>query len=175
MARWTAPLVPDRVALVTGGAGAIGSASCEALADHGADVVVADIDADRTAATVQAVEARGRRALGVVTDLTADGAVVDLVRRAEDEFGRIDILVNALGEHLKLSAPFEESAEEGWDALYRINLLHTMAASHAVLPSMKERGWGRIVNFSSVEGIRAITLRRLPTTPMCIDWSSSGS
>jgi 2-hydroxycyclohexanecarboxyl-CoA dehydrogenase len=156
MPRWTAPLVPDRVALVTGGAGAIGAASCEALADHGADVVIADIDADRTADAVRAVEARGRRAIGIVRDLTADGAAADVVRRAEDELGRVDILVNALGEHLKLAGSFEESDEDGWDALYRINLLHTMQTTHAVLPGMKARGWGRIVNFSSVEGIRAM-------------------
>jgi 2-hydroxycyclohexanecarboxyl-CoA dehydrogenase len=156
MLRWTAPFVPDRVAVVTGGGGAIGAASCEALADHGADVVVVDIDADRTSAAVAAVESRGRRALGIIADLTADGAARDVVRHAADEFGRVDILVNALGEHLKLAAPFEESSEDGWDALYRVNLLHVMQASHAVLPGMKERGWGRIVNFSSVEGIRSM-------------------
>ena len=156
MARWTAPLVSDRVALITGGGGAIGASSAEALADHGADVVIVDIDEPRTAAAVAAVEARGRRALGVVADLTADGAARDAVRQAEAAFGRVDILVNALGEHLKLAAPFETSTEDGWDELYRVNLLHVMQASHAVLPGMKDRGWGRIVNFSSVEGIRAM-------------------
>jgi NAD(P)-dependent dehydrogenase (short-subunit alcohol dehydrogenase family) len=156
MAVWEGPLCGGRVALVTGGAGAIGAATCRALADHGADVVVVDVDAERTAAVVADVEARGRRALGIVADLTLDGTPEAAVRQAEEAFGRVDVLVNALGEHLKLTAPFEESTEEGWDALYRINLLHVLRASKAVLPGMKARGWGRIVNFSSVEGIRSM-------------------
>jgi 2-hydroxycyclohexanecarboxyl-CoA dehydrogenase len=153
---WNGPLVPDRVALVTGGAGAIGAATCRALADHGAEVVVVDIDEARVAATVADVEARGRSALGIVVDLTDDDAAGDAVRQATAAFGRVDILVNALGHHLSLAAPFEESDEAGWDALYRINLLHVFRTCHAVLPGMKARGWGRIVNFSSVEGIRAM-------------------
>lgn len=155
-ARWQGPLAADRVALVTGGAGAIGAQSCFALADHGADIVVVDIDADRTAATVAAVEARGRRALGVVRDLTVDGEARAAVADAIAAFGRVDILVNALGHHYGLAGPFEESTEDGWDRLYRVNLLSTMQTTHAVLPGMKERGWGRIVNFSSVEGIRSM-------------------
>jgi 2-hydroxycyclohexanecarboxyl-CoA dehydrogenase len=153
---WNGPLVPDRVALVTGGAGAIGAATCRALADHGAEVIVVDIDEARVTATVADVEARGRNALGIVVDLTDDGAAGEAVRRANAAFGRVDILVNALGHHLSLAAPFEESDEAGWDALYRINLLHVFRTCHAVLPGMKARGWGRIVNFSSVEGIRAM-------------------
>jgi NAD(P)-dependent dehydrogenase (short-subunit alcohol dehydrogenase family) len=156
MAVWEGPLCGGRVALVTGGAGAIGGATCRALADHGADVAVVDVDAERTAAVVADVEARGRRALGIVADLTLDGTPEAAVRQAEEAFGRVDVLVNALGEHLKLAAPFEESTEEGWDALYRVNLLHVLRASKAVLPGMKARGWGRIVNFSSVEGIRSM-------------------
>ena len=152
----TGPLAEGRIALVTGGGGAIGAASCRLLAEHGADVVVVDIDADRTAAAAAEVESQGRRALGIVADLTVDGAVDDAVRRALDAFDRVDILVNSLGEHLGLSAPFEESTEEGWDRLYRVNLLHVLQACRAVVPGMKERGWGRIVNFSSVEGIRAM-------------------
>ncbi|HEV8298492.1 MAG TPA: SDR family NAD(P)-dependent oxidoreductase [Acidimicrobiales bacterium] len=150
------PLVPGRVALITGGAGAIGAASAIALAAHGADVVVADIDAARVAATVEQVEGHGAGALGVVADLTEDGAVEDAVARANDRFGRVDILVNALGHHLGLAAPFETTDEAGWDALYRVNLLHVLRASHAVIPGMKARSWGRIVNFSSVEGIRSM-------------------
>lgn len=156
MSIWTGPLCRGRTALVTGGAGAIGAAACRALADHGADVVVVDIDGARTAATVAAVEATGRRALGVVRDLTREGEVRAAVAEAEDAFDGVDILVNALGEHLALAAPFEESTEDGWDRLYRVNLLHVMQASKAVLPGMKRRGWGRIVNFSSVEGIRSM-------------------
>jgi NAD(P)-dependent dehydrogenase (short-subunit alcohol dehydrogenase family) len=155
-APWNGPLCAGRVAVVTGGGGAIGEAVGRALADHGADVVVADRAADRVEAACAAIEARGRRALGVPGDLTEAGAVEALIARANAAFGRVDILVNALGEHLALSGPFEGSTEEGWERLYRVNLLQTMQACHAVLPGMRERRWGRIVNFSSVEGIRAM-------------------
>jgi NAD(P)-dependent dehydrogenase (short-subunit alcohol dehydrogenase family) len=151
-----APSVAGRVALVTGGAGTIGGASAVTLAAHGADVAVVDRAEDRVAEVVAAIEAQGRRALGIVADLTLDGTVEDAIARTEGELGGVDILVNALGEHLAQSGPFERSDPAGWDALYRVNLLATMRASHAVLPGMQRRGWGRIVNFSSVEGIRAM-------------------
>jgi NAD(P)-dependent dehydrogenase (short-subunit alcohol dehydrogenase family) len=95
-AQWNSPLASDRVALVTGGAGAIARSICIALAEHGADVVVADIDEERTAEVVAQVQQRGRRALGIVLDLTADGAMEEAVARSNEFFGRIDILVNAL-------------------------------------------------------------------------------
>jgi NAD(P)-dependent dehydrogenase (short-subunit alcohol dehydrogenase family) len=149
-------LVKGRTALITGGAGAIGAASAIRLASQGADVAVVDIDAARVTATVESIEALGQRAVGVVADLVADGEVKRAVADAVEQLGSIDILVNALGHHFSLAGPFERSDEAGWDALYRVNLLHVLQASHAVIPSMIKRGWGRIVNFSSVEGIRAM-------------------
>jgi NAD(P)-dependent dehydrogenase (short-subunit alcohol dehydrogenase family) len=152
------PRLDGRIALVTGGAGSIAGAICRRLADDGADVAVADIHADRTASVVADVERRGRRALAVVSDLTADGAAEQAVADTEAAFGRVDILVNALGEHLRLAKPFDESTDDDWDRLYRVNLLHVLRASRAAVPGMRARGWGRIVNFSSVEGIRAMPL-----------------
>lgn len=149
-------LLRDKVALITGGAGAIGAASALRLAAAGADVAVVDVDEARTAATVAEVEALGRQAVGVVADLTVDGETRRAVADAAAQLGPIDILVNALGHHYALAGPFEESTEEGWDRLYRVNLLNVMQASQAVIPGMKQRGWGRIVNFSSVEGIRSM-------------------
>ena len=89
-----------KTALITGGGGAIGAASAVRLAAEGADVVVADRAADRVETTVSAVEALGRRAVGVVADLTEAGAVEGAVATTIDELGSVDILVNALGEHL---------------------------------------------------------------------------
>jgi len=153
--RWSGPLLRDRIAVVTGGAGSIASATCSLFADQGADVVVVDIDAERTAAVVEDVQRRGRRALGVVCDLTADGSVEDMAARALATFGRVDVLVNALGTALVGASAFEQTSPELWDRLYRANLLHVFRACHAFVPGMRARGWGRIVNFSSVEGKRA--------------------
>ena len=149
-------LVAGRVAFVSGGAGTIGAMSSFRLADHGAAIVVADIHAERVAAVTADIERKGGRALGVVADLTLDGAIESALAAGVEAFGPIDILVNALGEHLALAGPFETSTEEGWDALYRVNFLHVMRACRFVIPQMREKGWGRIVNFSSVEGIRAM-------------------
>jgi NAD(P)-dependent dehydrogenase (short-subunit alcohol dehydrogenase family) len=149
-------LVAGRVAFVSGGAGAIGASSSVRLAGNGAAVVVADIDAGRVDAVVSAIQRAGGRAVRVVADLTGDGAVEEALAAGAEQLGPVDILVNALGHHLGLSGPFEASTEEGWESLYRVNLLHVMRACRAALPSMRARGWGRIINFSSVEGIRAM-------------------
>jgi len=73
-APWQGPLCADRIAVVTGGGGSIGAACGRAFADHGADVVIVDIVEERVAEAVAGVESRGRRALGIVSDLTVDGA-----------------------------------------------------------------------------------------------------
>ena len=150
------PLLAGKVAVVTGGAGAIGDAICRIFAAHGADIVVADIEAERTAATAKRVEALGRKAVPVVADLTKKEGIDRLKEAALGTFGHIDILVNGLGEHLRMQGPHENSTEEQWQALYEVNLLHVFRACQAFIPAMKERGWGRIINFSSVEGIRAM-------------------
>jgi NAD(P)-dependent dehydrogenase (short-subunit alcohol dehydrogenase family) len=148
--------IEGKVAVVTGGGIGIGAATCRTLAAHGADVVVADKEPERTAALAEELRASGRRALGVVADLTTAEGMTALVDAALGEFGAVDILVNNLGHHLSAAGPFEQSTEEQWMALFDINLLHTLRATRAFLPGMLERGWGRVVNFSSVEGLRAM-------------------
>ena len=153
--RWDGPLLRDRVALVTGGAGSIAATTCSLFADQGADVIVVDIDADRTARVVEDVQRRGRRALGIVCDLLEDESMRQVEAEALGTFGRVDILVNALGTALVPASPFEHMAPELWDRVYRANLRHVFSACHCFVPGMRGRRWGRIVNFSSVEGKRA--------------------
>lgn len=150
-----------RVALVTGGAGAIAAASARRLANRGVAVSIVDRDGSRVRNLVDSIVTDGGVAHGVVADLTLDGAVAVAHRETVDVLGDVDILVNALGDHLGASGEFEESSESRWDDLYRVNLRHVMQACRAVVPAMRTRGWGRIVNFSSVEGIRA-----MPTAPV---------
>jgi 2-hydroxycyclohexanecarboxyl-CoA dehydrogenase len=154
--RWSGPLLKGRVAVVTGGAGGIGGAVCALFANQGAEaVVVVDIDEERTAEVVAHVESTGARARGVVCDLTDETAAESMCRTVLDEFGRVDVLVNGLGHALAPASSFEATSPELWDRLYRANLRHVLTATHAFLPGMRERHWGRIVNFSSVEGKRA--------------------
>lgn len=142
-----------RVALVTGGAGAIGAAISRAYAEHGARVVVADEAGDRVEEAVAEIAAAGGKAVGYVGDLTVLEELQASVACA-DELGGTDILVNCLGHYLDAFEPFEENEEELWDRLYRINLLPVLRASRLVLAGMKERQFGRIISFSSVEGVR---------------------
>src|SRR3990172_11412208 len=90
------PLLAGKVAVVTGGAGAIGDAICRIFAAHGADIVVADIEAERSAATAKRVEALGRKAVPVVADLTTREGI-DRLKEAElGAFGEIGILGDGL-------------------------------------------------------------------------------
>ncbi|WP_433045900.1 SDR family NAD(P)-dependent oxidoreductase [Dactylosporangium sp. CS-033363] len=149
-------LMAGRVAVLTGGGGAIcGEAACM-LAAAGCEVVVADIDADRLAAVAARVRAEtGRVALTVAGDLRTAEGMEALASAAFERHQRVDVLVNGLGEHLASAGPHEDGAEEVWQALYEVNLLHVFRATKAFVPAMKRQGWGRIVNFSSVEGARA--------------------
>jgi 2-hydroxycyclohexanecarboxyl-CoA dehydrogenase len=149
-------LLQGRTALITGGAGTIASATARLFAQHGADVALADIDAERTEQTVAAIRERGRTGLGIVTDLTEDGAVEAAVDEAIAKLGRVDILVNSLGHAKNNFGPFPDQDPADWEWLYRMNLRHVFAGSHRAVPGMIERGWGRIVNFSSVEGQRSM-------------------
>jgi 2-hydroxycyclohexanecarboxyl-CoA dehydrogenase len=154
--RWNGPLLAGRTAVVTGGAGAIGGAICSLFANQGAEaVVVVDIDEERTAEVVAHVESIGARARGIVCDLTDDQAAEAMCATVLDELGRVDVLVNGLGHALAPASSFEATSPDHWDRLYRANLRHVFTATHAFLPGMRERQWGRIVNFSSVEGKRA--------------------
>lgn len=143
-----------RVTLITGGAGTIGAAIARACTAHGARVVVADLAEDRVADLVAELVGAGGDAVGHVADLTTASGMESAVQ-ASEALGGTDVLVNCLGHYLDAVGPFEENDEEVWDRLYRINLLPVMRASRLVLPGMRRRRRGRIISFSSVEGVRA--------------------
>ena len=153
---FAADLLQGRTAVVTAAAGSIGGATAHLLATHGADVVCADIDGDRLHALARRIEQDGGRPPRlVVADLTSRHGIEALRLEAEATGHVVDILVNGLGEHLASAGRFEDSDEDEWQRLYEVNLLHVFRACHAFLPGMLSNGWGRIVNFSSVEGIRS--------------------
>ncbi|GAD53456.1 3-oxoacyl-[acyl-carrier protein] reductase [Halarchaeum acidiphilum MH1-52-1] len=138
-----------RTALVTGGSRGIGRAICEALAVAGADVAVNYHErADAAAETVVAVEEAGCRATAVRADVSERDACAELIASVEDDLGEIDVLVNNAGIGRTL-APAEVTREE-WDDHLATNLTAAFDLTDAVLPGMRERGWGRIVNVTSV-------------------------
>jgi NAD(P)-dependent dehydrogenase (short-subunit alcohol dehydrogenase family) len=134
-----------RIAVVTGGAAGLGRAFAERLARDGAAVVVADI-AD-AAATVEAIEAAGGRAVCERCDVAAEPDVDALRDRVLECFGRCDILVNNAG--VARNVAWDELDLETWRSLLGVNLDSMFLTCKAFTPGMKENGYGRIVNISS--------------------------
>jgi 3-oxoacyl-[acyl-carrier protein] reductase len=140
-----------RVAVITGAASGIGAGIAVAFAREGADIVVADL-ADPTAAApvLEAVEALGRRALFVSTDVSSEESVGHLASRAIEVFPAIDILVNNAG--IFTESLVETMSVEAWDSVVGTNLRGTFLCTRAFLPAMLERGDGRIINIASQLG-----------------------
>ncbi len=138
-----------KVALVTGGSRGIGRAAAVALAKAGADVAV---NFNRREAEAQAVsvevEAVGRRALAVKADVSKATEVTRLVETVEKGLGSIDILVNNAG--ISRPQPLSGITEQDWDDILTVNLKSMFLVTQAVLPGMRQRKWGRIINLSSV-------------------------
>jgi 3-oxoacyl-[acyl-carrier protein] reductase len=138
-----------RIALVTGGSRGIGRAIAVALASAGADVAVnyvSDEAAAREATTE--IETSGRRALAVQADVSQAVEVTRLVDTVRRELGSVSILVNNAGG--TRPQPLDEITEKDWDDLIAINLKSVFLVSQAVVPAMRQAGWGRIINLSSV-------------------------
>jgi NAD(P)-dependent dehydrogenase (short-subunit alcohol dehydrogenase family) len=148
------PVLADRVAVVTGGGGGIGAATARLFAEHGAQVVIADIDTEIAQATAAQVTASGGSALAITTDVRDADQVAGLARTVLDRYGRVDVLVNNVGHWLRHPGNFVDTEPQLWDELYRINLHHVFLVTHAFLPAMVDRHSGVVVNVSSVEGLR---------------------
>jgi 3-oxoacyl-[acyl-carrier protein] reductase len=140
-----------KVAIVTASAGAgIGQAALRALAREGAGVVVADTHERRTGEVAEALKSEGYKAIGVVCDVTDPEQVENAVKQTLSQFGRIDILVNNAG--INRLQPVHEMTDENWDVVIDTNLKGTFYFTRAVLPTMIEQNYGRIVNISSIAG-----------------------
>jgi NAD(P)-dependent dehydrogenase (short-subunit alcohol dehydrogenase family) len=148
------PLLADRVAVVTGAGGGIGAATAQLFAQHGAEVVVVDIDVELAQRTANRIMTSGGSALPLVTDVRDADQVAALARSVLDRFGRIDVLVNNVGHWLRHPGDFVDTDPQLWDELYRINLHHVFLVTHAFLPAMIAQHSGSIVNVSSLEGLR---------------------
>jgi NAD(P)-dependent dehydrogenase (short-subunit alcohol dehydrogenase family) len=146
-------LLDGRVTVVTGGGDGIGGAVSQLFAQHGARVEVAEIDPDRADRIQAEVSAAGGVIRTHVLDVTVPEDVARLADAVLTEHGRIDVLVNNVGDYRPLVA-FEDSSPETWDQMYAINLSHIFAVTRAFIQSMIEAHSGRIVNIHSVEGMR---------------------
>ncbi|MBT5818696.1 MAG: glucose 1-dehydrogenase [Proteobacteria bacterium] len=142
-----------RVAIVTGGAGGIGSRIAKEFASQGARVVVASRGQEKLDKIVAEIKSVGGEALGVATDVTDPAQVDNMVSRTISEFGQVDIMVNNAGGAMFIK-PAEELLPEEWNAAIALNLNSVFLCSVAVSKNMIERKFGKIINISSVAGMR---------------------
>jgi NAD(P)-dependent dehydrogenase (short-subunit alcohol dehydrogenase family) len=145
----------DKVAIVTGGSRGIGRSIALGLAEHGAHIVIAARKPEAMAEAVAAVQATGRRAIAVPTNVRRIADLEALVERTGEEFGRLDILVNNAGTN-PVFGPVQEIDEGAWDMIMNSNVkaLHFLSNFAREL-MIESAGGGSIINISSVGGYRA--------------------
>ncbi len=141
-----------RVAFVSGGGGAIGSALAVVLGSAGAKVAVSDIDQARVDAAADRVRAAGAECIALVADITRETEAERVVAAIVERFGRLDIIVNAVGGGAgKVLFDAQEYPRDAWDWIMEINLRSTLVATQAAVKAMVQGGrGGRVVNISSV-------------------------
>ena len=141
-----------RVVIVTGGGHGIGKAYCRALAGEGARVVVAEIDGKAGETVATSLRAEGADALAVVTDVADAASTRALAGATLDRFGRIDVLLNNASVFATIPisrVPIEEISVEEWDRVMAVNVRGVFLTCQAVLPAMKARRFGRVINILS--------------------------
>ncbi|MEO8658369.1 MAG: glucose 1-dehydrogenase [Bryobacteraceae bacterium] len=139
-----------KVAVVTGAAVGFGRVICTGLAEYGADIVAADVDGEAAMQTAAAVEALGRRGMGIAVDVGKPEQINELFARAIETMGTVDILVNCAG--ISQHDPAELTPLETWDRVIDINLRGTFLCCQAAARVMLAKGKGTMINFSSIAG-----------------------
>jgi len=147
------PRLEGKGAAVTGGASGIGEATARRLAEDGAHVAIADIDAERGRAVADEIRAKGGRAIFVETHTEREDQCVRFVRAAHAEFGRLDVLVNNAG--MRLYQTVVDASEESWDAILAVNVKGYAFCAKTAIPLMRRGGGGSIVNVASIRSIVA--------------------
>jgi len=138
------------VAIVTGGGRGLGEAICLTLAREGAHVAVSDInmaDAERVA---NAIKQMGRKAVAIKVDVSQEKEIKAMVARTIEAWGTIDILVNNAG--ICYQGTVAEMSEEAWDKVLDVNLKGTFLCSREVMPTLKQKRAGKIINMGSLAG-----------------------
>jgi dehydrogenase/reductase SDR family protein 4 len=142
-----------KVALITGGSRGIGKAIAVGFARAGADVALASRKLPDLEETAKEIRGLGRKSLAVTAHIGRTEEIGGLVNKVKEEFGRIDILVNCAATNPTMDQAMDIQ-ERAWDSIMNLNLKGLFFLSQAVARLMKEKGGGRIINISSIEGIR---------------------
>ncbi|MGG0847043.1 3-hydroxybutyrate dehydrogenase [Peribacillus simplex] len=144
-------MVKDKVAIITGSARGIGFEIGKIFAENGAKVVLSDLDQNTVEKAALNLRNKGLDVIGLKADVTSEEDIIQLIKQAKDKYGRIDIFINNAG--LQHVAPIEEFPTEKFELMIKIMLTAPFIAIKNVLPIMKEQGFGRIINISSINGL----------------------
>jgi 3-oxoacyl-[acyl-carrier protein] reductase len=144
----TTAILQNRTALVTGGSRGIGAAIVRSLAQAGAAVAINYRErAGEADALVKSIDEIGGRAIAIAADVSQSDAVAQTVKRVNSDLGPIDILINNAG--IAITRGVDDLSEADFDQTIAVNLKSVFLCTQAVLPMMRSKGWGRIVNISS--------------------------
>lgn len=148
------PNLKGKTALVTGSTSGIGLAIANGLASAGANIIMNGFG-DKTTIEKEKklIEDKGVQVIYNPADMTKPDEITSMISEAEKEFGAIDILINNAG--IQFVSPVEDFPPEKWQAIIDINLSSAFHTTRNVLPNMRERGWGRIINMCSAHGLVA--------------------
>jgi 3-hydroxybutyrate dehydrogenase len=144
-------MVKDKVAIITGSARGIGFEIGKIFAENGAKVVLSDLDQNTVEKAALELSNNGLEVIGLKADVTSEEDIIQLIKQAKDKYGRIDIFINNAG--LQHVAPIEEFPTEKFELMIKIMLTAPFISIKNVLPIMKEQGFGRIINISSINGL----------------------
>lgn len=142
----------DKVAIVTGGASGIGRKTAEFFVQEGVKVFIADVQREKIEETIKFLKGMGGEAQGFNVDVTDERMVNLMVQEALAQFGTVDILVNSAGVGGGMK-PLETAEREEWQHILDINLIGTILCCKAVMPIMRQKNAGRIVNIASEAGV----------------------
>lgn len=150
-------ILDGKVAIVTGGAGGIGTGTCRLLAREGASVVVADLPAAKPADLAAALVSEGHQALGVEVNVSDEGQVEAMVAAAQERFGGVDALhANAAATHLvRTDGLLTELSRAEFEEAFQVNVIGIWLCCKDVIPAMLQRGGGSIVATSSLAAVYA--------------------
>jgi 3-oxoacyl-[acyl-carrier protein] reductase len=142
----------NKVAIITGASVGIGRAVALKMAEEGAKVVLLDLNLQTLEKTKKEIEDMNCQVLAYECDVSNEKRVIEVVLDVIDKFGSVDILVNNAGIW-RNSQPFVETPNEKWKSFIDVNIMGVVYCTKAVLPSMIQKGYGRIVNVASVAGV----------------------
>jgi NAD(P)-dependent dehydrogenase (short-subunit alcohol dehydrogenase family) len=144
------PSLKDRVVIITGAGQGIGRVFAKSFAKGGARVVLAEVNESKAEAVAEEILRADGQVLAVTTDVGDPASIEEMVRVVEDEWARIDVLINNAGIFSTLEMrPFDQIPLEEWERVLRVNLTGPFLCARAVLPAMRRAKWGRIINVAS--------------------------